>query len=446
MEGVEGSTAVRRDPTPITVLTGALGAGKTTLLKYVLESQHGYRIAVIQNEFSEEMGIESPLITDSQGEAFKDIVELPNGCLCCSAKDGLISALDRLLEERQRFDYVLVEATGIADPESICEIFWVDEELGSRVYLDGIVTLVDCRNVLSALGEEPAEGAASVGDMSSLGLEAESAKQVACADVLILNKTDLVPKAESRATVVARLATMNPTAVRLETTRAVVTLSAILGIRAFHRDRLVSSLSNLAAASGQRCGHAFPEMGHGEMGHGEEVEMGHDQTNSHGHSHAHTDGDRGSEHIVSHGHSHAHTNGDRVSKHIVAPAHGIESLLLRGHSAAALYDARKVETWLAEVLWEESAGSVYRCKGLFRGLPPRDEHPAAAVTGGCGDAAAACRGAAYTVQGVGKIYEVEEAPGSVQFEWSKLLFIGRGLRREMLEAGFQGCSVAAAAA
>merc|ERR1719150_1537634 len=92
---------------PVTVLSGFLGAGKTTLLKHVLTQRHGYKIAVIQNEFSDEMGIETPLITNADGEVFKEIFELPNGCLCCSAKDGLVATLDALLEERHRFDYIL---------------------------------------------------------------------------------------------------------------------------------------------------------------------------------------------------------------------------------------------------------------------------------------------------------------------------------------------------
>jgi G3E family GTPase len=184
---------------PVTVLTGALGAGKTTLLKSVLEKPHGYKVAVIQNEFSETMGMEAPLFTDDKGETIKDVYELPNGCLCCSAKDGLIGMLDVLVEQRKKFDYVLVEATGIADPEAICEIFWVDDGLGSAVYLDGVVTLVDGRNCISALdGTE--------GDFVNLGLEHETAKQVASADVLILNKADLTT-VQQRGHISARLRT-----------------------------------------------------------------------------------------------------------------------------------------------------------------------------------------------------------------------------------------------
>merc|ERR1712232_1026870 len=226
--------------------------------------------------------------------------ELPNGCLCCSAKDGLISALDNLL----------VEATGIADPESICEIFWVDDELGSRVYLDSIVTLVDCHNVLSALGElglsaEPSAAVAAPagggGDMGMLGLEAESAKQVACADVLILNKMDLVGSSDARRAIADRVRRINPAATQIESTRSIVPLGDILGIRAFDRGQLSSSLENLEK---QLVAVQQP------------IPMSVSSVES------------VSGHVL--GLADAWRSGKaKASGHIKAPAHGIESLLLR---------------------------------------------------------------------------------------------------------------------
>lgn len=446
-----------RSGTPVTVLTGALGAGKTTLLRYVLGEPHGYRVAVIQNEFSEEMGIESPLITDSGGDTFKDIVELPNGCLCCSAKDGLISALDNLLEQKARFDYVLVEATGVADPESICEIFWVDEELGSRVYLDGVVTLVDCRNALSSFGDSSAVDHAvskvadnktsgytpsQVGDAGKLGLEKESIKQVACADVILVNKVDLVPEESARSLVKKKVASMNPTATVLESTRSVVPLDAILGIQAFDRSQLATSLASVGTRHDEHSsGHGHSEghssctgigssscPDHAHHGHGDA--HGHDgHGDAHGHAgHGEPNGHSG------HGDAHGRGHGDGQG-HISAPSHGIESLLLRGESAEALYDSAKVQAWLGDVLWEGIAGGVYRCKGIFKGPPEEEEED---------EADAADRVAVHTIQGVGKIFEIEEAPRHITIEQSKLLFIGRDLNRQALNAGWRNCLLSAA--
>jgi len=373
---------VRETRIPVTVLTGVLGAGKTTLLRHILEKPHGYRVAVIQNEFSEEMGMEAPLFTDAKGDTIKDVYELPNGCLCCSAKDGLIGMLDVLLEQKDRFDYVLVEATGIADPEAVCEVFWVDEGLGSRVYLDGVLSLVDSYNMLSYLGKRKADEDSKT---TSLGLEAEALKQVACADVLVLNKVDLVSETE-RTRAAATLRDINPTARLLESRFAEVPLGDILGLQAFDKDRLAASVLSLPAFE--------EESGHGHDGHL------HD-----GHSHGYCDCEVGK----------------------LTGAHGIESVLLHGEDDA-LYDPDKVRSWLADVLWEGTAGFVYRCKGLFRG-PPDD-----------GEEDAKKRTVSHAVQGVGKIFEIEEASTAMTTK-SKMLFIGRGLKRDVLVAGLIGCLV-----
>ncbi|CAJ1353974.1 unnamed protein product [Effrenium voratum] len=369
----EGDGEVR---IPVTVLTGVLGAGKTTLLRYILEKPHGYRVAVIQNEFSEEMGMEAPLFTDAKGDTIKDVYELPNGCLCCSAKDGLIGMLDVLLEQKDRFDYVLVEATGIADPESVCEVFWVDDGLGSRVYLDGVLALVDAYHVFSYLGKSEAEPEAEKG--KALGLEAEALKQVACADVLILNKVDLVSE-DRRSRACAVLREINPTARMLESRFAEVPLGEILGLQAFDKDRLAAAVLAIPAMDGQEPGHE--------------------------HAHSHSDG-----------HGHCNCEG------ILPRAHGIESVLLHGEDGA-LYDPDKVRSWMADVLWEGSAGFVYRCKGLFRGPSEEEAEPRETV--------------AHALQGVGKLFEIEEA--KVSSAGSKLLFVGRGLKRDALAAGLQKC-------
>lgn len=405
--------------TPVTILSGALGAGKTTLLRYILEKPHGFRVAVIQNEFSEEMGIEGALFTDEKGEKFNDIVELANGCLCCSAKDGLIVALDRLLEDQKKFDYVIVEATGVADPESICEIFWVDDGLGCRVYLDGVVTLVDAHNALSALD---GKSGGHSGDAAHLGLEVETAKQVACADVLILNKADIATEAERRR-ITERLRSMNPAAKLLESTFSAVPLQDILKVRAFDPNSAAALVSSLQIDN---------EAGHGH---------GHEDSHGHGHG-AEPDDTESSPSGAGYGHSH------RDNKASVVAHRGVEGILLKGiDSPTQLYDPDKVQAWMAQVLWESSAGGVYRCKGLFLG-PRAEESDADEPMDGEGrvtdEAAMNSKNeetAAYALQGVGKLFEVEAAPQVKEVPRSKFLFIGRDMKREVLERGLRECQV-----
>eukprot|EP01067_Filipodium_phascolosomae_P008260 Filipodium_phascolosomae@DN6974_c0_g1_i1.p1 len=178
---------------PISVLTGFLGAGKTTLLRYILTENHGKRIAVIQNELSEEMGIEAPTITNRDGKVFDEIYELPNGCVCCSARDSLLQTIEILMEKREKFDYILIETTGVSDPESVVQIFWIDSEVQSSVYLDGIICVVDASNLQNLMC--PSNGETLNVSHPSKTLGNEIVKQIAFADIILLNKTDTVSKA-----------------------------------------------------------------------------------------------------------------------------------------------------------------------------------------------------------------------------------------------------------
>uniref|UniRef100_A0A8C5E4M6 COBW domain-containing protein 2-like n=1 Tax=Gouania willdenowi TaxID=441366 RepID=A0A8C5E4M6_GOUWI len=162
---------------PVTIITGYLGAGKTTLLNYILTEQHNKRIAVILNEFGEGSALEKSLAVSQAGELYEEWLELRNGCLCCSVKDNGLKAIENLMEKKGKFDYILLETTGLADPGAVASMFWVDAELGSDIYLDG-KTLV---NAPSQLAEEKADG-----------LVNEAARQIAVADLTIINKTDLV--------------------------------------------------------------------------------------------------------------------------------------------------------------------------------------------------------------------------------------------------------------
>merc|ERR1711939_29658 len=138
---------------PITIVTGYLGAGKTTLMNYILNEQHGKKIAVILNEFGDSIDIEKSLTVNKGGEKVEEWLEVGNGCICCSVKDSGVNAIESLMEKKGAFDYILLETTGLADPGNIAPLFWVDEGLGSTIYLDGIVTLVDAKNILKSLNE-----------------------------------------------------------------------------------------------------------------------------------------------------------------------------------------------------------------------------------------------------------------------------------------------------
>eukprot|EP00741_Cyanophora_paradoxa_P007324 tig00001110_g7084.t1 len=219
---------------PVTIVTGFLGAGKTTLLNYILTEKHGKRVAVILNEFGAEAGIEDALVRGANGEIFEECYELNNGCICCSVRDDLVVTIERIMEKRDLFDYILVETTGLADPGPVASVFWVDDALESPVYLDGIVTLCDAKHAPQHLDEAKPDGAVN-----------ECARQVAFADRILLNKADLVTPTELSG-VEARLRGINPTASLLVTERSKVDLDFVLDIRAFDAKRAIEVDADLA--------------------------------------------------------------------------------------------------------------------------------------------------------------------------------------------------------
>ncbi|MBO6555304.1 MAG: GTP-binding protein [Pseudomonadales bacterium] len=195
---------------PVTILTGFLGSGKTTLLNRILTEEHGKRIAVIENEFGE-VGIDQGLVINADEEVF----EMSNGCICCTVRGDLIRVLGNLMKRRDKFDYVLVETTGLADPGPVAQTFFMDDEIRDEFTLDGIVTLVDAAHIEQQLGRSD-----------------ESSEQVAFADVLVLNKTDLVP-GDSLDKLEARLRDMNSMARVVRSEQAKVPVDTVLNLSAF---------------------------------------------------------------------------------------------------------------------------------------------------------------------------------------------------------------------
>lgn len=169
-------------PVGVTVITGYLGAGKSTLVNYILNGQHGKKIAVILNEFGEEIGVERAMINEGEGGALvEEWVELANGCICCTVKHSLVQALEQLVERKDRLDHILLETTGLANPAPLASILWLDDQLESAVKLDSIITVVDAKNLRFQLKKHE--------DSSTFP---EAFLQIAFADVVILNKVDLV--------------------------------------------------------------------------------------------------------------------------------------------------------------------------------------------------------------------------------------------------------------
>jgi G3E family GTPase len=202
---------------PVTVLTGFLGSGKTTLLNRILTEQHGKRIAVIENEFGE-VGIDHELVVGADEEVF----EMNNGCICCTVRGDLIRILPNLLKRKDKFDYILIETTGMADPGPVAQTFFVDDEMQSQLRLDGIVTLVDAKHLPQRLDDSN-----------------EAREQIAFADVIILNKTDLVGEAELAA-LETRIRGMNAAARILRTTNAAVPMDDVLHVGGFDISRAMT--------------------------------------------------------------------------------------------------------------------------------------------------------------------------------------------------------------
>jgi G3E family GTPase len=335
--------------TPVTVLTGFLGAGKTTLLNHILTANHGKRIAVIENEFGE-VGVDQDLVIGAEEEIF----EMNNGCICCTVRGDLIRILGNLMKRKDRFDYILVETTGLADPGPVVQTFFFDQEIKDKVRLDGVVTVVDCKHVALHWADR------------------EVKEQIAFADVILLNKTDLVPPAEVDL-LERRIRGMNATARVVRTRRAATDVNHLLQVQGFDLQRIEQIDPNAVEQAdhdhepGEECA---PDCNHHH-------EKGHD-----------------------HGHTHD------------------ESITSVGIEVEGDLKANKVNEWLADLMATKGP-DLYRFKGVLslKGDPNR-----------------------FVFQGVHMTLDgTPGTPWAGSKRVNKLIFIGKDLDRQGLEAGFRRC-------
>jgi G3E family GTPase len=282
--------------TPVTVLTGYLGAGKTTLLNRILSEDHGKKYAVIVNEFGE-IGIDNDLIVGADEEVF----EMNNGCICCTVRGDLVRIISGLMRRKGKFDAIIVETTGLADPAPVAQTFFVDEDVQKNARLDAVVTVADAKWLSDRLKDAP-----------------EAKNQIAFADVIVLNKTDLVTKPEL-AEVEARIRAINPYARLHRTERCQIAISDVLERGAFDLDRILE---------------IEPEF----------LNAGDD------HDHHHHDHDHGHDHHHHHDHGLKHYHDEDM-----------QSLSLRSDKPL---DPAKFMPWLQNLVQTEG-GRILRSKGIL---------------------------------------------------------------------------------
>jgi G3E family GTPase len=342
---------------PVTVLTGYLGAGKTTLLNRILSEPHGKKYAVIVNEFGE-IGIDNDLVVGADEEVF----EMNNGCICCTVRGDLMRILDGLLRRKEKFDAIIVETTGLADPAPVAQTFFMDDNLGRKTKLDAIVTVADARWLNERLKDAP-----------------EAKNQIAFADVILINKTDLV-SADELSDVEARIRGINPYAKLHRTERANIPLDAVLDRSAFDLDRILDLEP------------AFLE--------GDEHDHGHEHGNEHG------------DHHHDHDHKHAQAHGGLKHYH----DEEMQSIALRTDKPL---DPDKFFPWVQDLVQKEGP-SILRSKGI---LAFKDDDQR------------------FVFQGVHMILDGDhQRPwGKDEKRESRIVFIGRKLPGKKITDGFESC-------
>jgi G3E family GTPase len=350
---------------PVTVLTGFLGSGKTTLLNRILTEDHGKRYAVIVNEFGE-VGIDADLLVDTDEEVF----EMNNGCICCTVRGDLIRTVENLLKRKGAFDAILVETTGLADPAPVAQTFFMDDTVKGAAALDSVVAVADAKHLALRFADSR-----------------EAVDQIAFADAILLNKTDLVTPAEL-AEIERAIRAINPFATIHRTERCAIALDKVLDRGSFDLDRILT---------------LDPEFLHGEDHH---HDHDHDDPN-----HVHGP-DCGHDH---HDHDHHH-HDDHHHHHDHVAAAGITSVSL----TAGDLDPDRFFAWIGRIT-QEQGPNILRLKGILALKDDPDR---------------------YVLQGVHMIVEGDHQrpfkPGEPRL--SRLVFIGREIDAKALEASFAACA------
>ncbi|KAE9611603.1 hypothetical protein Lal_00011650 [Lupinus albus] len=359
---------------PATIITGFLGSGKTTLLNHILTAEHGKKIAVIENEFGE-VDIDGSLVATKAAGA-EDIMMLNNGCLCCTVRGDLVRMISELVTKKKgKFDHIVIETTGLANPAPIIQTFYAENTIFNEVKLDGVVTLVDAKHATFHLDEVKPNGVVN-----------EAVEQIAYADRIIVNKTDLVGESDI-ASLVQRIKKINSMAQLKRTEFGKVNLDYVLGIGGFDLERIESAVNDEAAKEDHDHEHEHHEHDHDH----------HHDDDSHDHKHEH-------HHDHDH-HAHAHTHDPGVSS---------VSIVCEGS-----IDLEKANVWLGTLLLDRSE-DIYRMKGLLaiEGMNER-----------------------FVFQGVHDIFQgsPERLWGADEPRINKIVFIGKKLDAQELEKGFKAC-------
>jgi G3E family GTPase len=348
-----------QEKVPVTVLTGYLGAGKTTLLNRILSEPHGKKYAVIVNEFGE-IGIDNDLVVGVDEEVF----EMNNGCICCTVRGDLVRILDGLMRRKGKFDAVIVETTGLADPAPVAQTFFIDENIGRKTRLDAVVTVADAKWLLDRLKDAP-----------------EAKNQIAFADVILINKTDLV-SSDDLSEVEARIRSINPYAKVHRTERAQIPLSEVLGRNAFDLDRILDIEPEFLAEDNDH-------------------DHRHDHEHGHGHDHGHD-----------HHHGHEHKHGGLKHYH----DEDMQSVSLRSDKPL---DPDKFFPWVQNLVQTEGP-NILRSKGILSFKNDDDR---------------------FVFQGVHMILDGDhQRPWNKDEKRnSRIVFIGRNLPEETIRQGFENC-------
>ena len=351
------ATSQNADKIPVTVLTGYLGAGKTTLLNRILSEPHGKKYAVIVNEFGE-IGIDNDLVVNADEEVF----EMNNGCICCTVRGDLVRIIDGLMRRKGKFDAIIVETTGLADPAPVAQTFFMDENVGAKAKLDAVVTVADAKWLKDRLKDAP-----------------EAKNQIAFADVILINKTDLVSP-EDLEELEARIRGINPYAKLHRTERAQIALDQVLGRNAFDLDRILDIEPEFLTA--------------------DEHEHDHDHDHHHDHGHSHGGAD--------------HHHHGRGLKH-----YHDEDMQSVSLSSDKPLDPDKFFPWVQDLVAIDGP-SILRSKGIlsFKNDPER-----------------------FVFQGVHMILDGDHQRPWKEGEErvSRIVFIGRNLPEQRIREGFESC-------